>query len=88
MYQNGNVKENQAQLRLKMETLVEDIEFLRRNMGLIGVLDSEKIQDTLKECVYFKTVDCDPIMFRLETDSVYSPKVIYIFHWYSGFSHV
>ena len=88
MYQNGNVKENEAQLRLKMETLVEDIEFLRRNMGLIGVLDSEKIQDTLKECVYFKTVDCDPIMFRLETDSVYSPKVIYIFYWYSGFSHV
>ena len=65
-------------LRLKLESLVEDIEFLRRNMGLIGVLDSEKIQDTLKDSVYFKTVDCDPMMFRLETDSVYSPKVMWL----------
>jgi hypothetical protein len=74
LYQNGNMKENQAKLRLKLETLVEDIEFLRRNMDLIAVLDSEKIQNVLRESFYFKTADCDPMMFRLDTDSVFTPK--------------
>jgi len=74
LYQNGNVKENQANLMLKLETMVEEIEFLRRNMELVCEIDSNKIQNILKESFYFKTVDCDPMMFRLETDSVFSPK--------------
>jgi len=67
--------QNLIVIQSKLEEVVEQVEYLRRNTELSIGVDSAMLASIMEKSVYIKTKDCDPKKFQLLIDNDHSMKV-------------
>jgi len=68
--------EEENNMILTLEKNLEEIEFIRRNTELEVEFAQEQFQRLIKECCYFKTLDCDPLKLRLDTTGTFNSQIV------------
>jgi len=75
--ENRNVTpEEENHIILTLEKNLEEIEFIRRNTEVQVEFIQEHFQRLIKECCYFKTLDCDPRKLKLDASGTFKPGVV------------